>query len=181
MDLSWIINHDSWVHLDKDNYFAHYVTLLYILAVNEKLKPLVEIGVEVGYSTKHLLLAAKALDSKLYSVDILDRSSIANKLPRELKDRWIFINSDSVKAGENWKGEKIGLLFVDGNHDYKGVLADLKAWYPHVKANGIIAMHDCHYDSDVMKAVTDFFKGRNVEIFVIGGVLGMAIVRKLET
>ena len=40
------------------------------------------------------------------------------------------------------KKKKIDILFIDGNHSYKGVKKDFKMYSPLVRKNGIIAFHD---------------------------------------
>ena len=56
----------------------------------------------------------------------------------------------------------IDFVFIDGDHHPDAVLADLKAWFPRVKAGGVIAGHDydCHWP-DVVRTVNEFF-GREV-------------------
>ena len=39
-------------------------------------------------------------------------------------------------------GKQIDLLFVDGDHSYKGVKSDFEKFLPLVTENGIIAFHD---------------------------------------
>lgn len=52
---------------------------------------------------------------------------------------------------------KLDFIYLDGDHSYKGVMGDLKAWYPKVKKGGIVAGHDylCE-DYKVSEAVADF-------------------------
>ena len=38
--------------------------------------------------------------------------------------------------------EAIDFLFVDGDHSYEGVLADLDRWGPMVRPGGVVAFHD---------------------------------------
>jgi len=38
--------------------------------------------------------------------------------------------------------EAIDLLFIDGDHQYEGVLRDYREWSPHIKAGGVLAFHD---------------------------------------
>ncbi|MCC6809954.1 MAG: class I SAM-dependent methyltransferase [Deltaproteobacteria bacterium] len=38
--------------------------------------------------------------------------------------------------------ESLDFVYIDGDHSYNGVTADLKAWWPLVKPGGIIAGHD---------------------------------------
>lgn len=55
------------------------------------------------------------------------------------------IFSRSEAAGKGWKGDKIDLLLVDGDHSYEGVVRDLNAWLPHVRDGGLVFLHD--YDA----------------------------------
>lgn len=51
------------------------------------------------------------------------------------------IQMDSVAAAEIELGE-VGLLFIDADHSYAGVLKDFTAWYPKVVSGGTVAMHN---------------------------------------
>lgn len=47
----------------------------------------------------------------------------------------------SVEVARQWHGP-VGLLFLDGDHAYESVAADVEAWAPHLRAGGYLAMHD---------------------------------------
>ena len=52
----------------------------------------------------------------------------------------------------------IGMLHIDGNHEYEHVLADLRAWAPRLKPGGWLVMDDYDWDwGDGPKRVTDDF------------------------
>lgn len=51
-----------------------------------------------------------------------------------------------VDAAASWT-QPIDFLYVDADHSYRGVMADLGAWVPHVRAGGLIAGDD--YGSDL--------------------------------
>ena len=51
------------------------------------------------------------------------------------------INLLSKEVAEVWYLD-IGMLFIDGSHDYDSVMSDLSSWVPHVLDNGLIALHD---------------------------------------
>lgn len=38
--------------------------------------------------------------------------------------------------------QSLCLLYIDADHSYEGVLADLRAWVPKVMAGGFVALHD---------------------------------------
>jgi len=46
------------------------------------------------------------------------------------------------KVKEILDGDEIDCLFIDGGHDYNTVSTDFQQYYPLVKKNGIIALHD---------------------------------------
>ncbi len=139
-----------------------------------------EIGMRVGMST--LAVALANLDIQIVSVD-KDRACgdhLSERIDRlckaistsgfRLKDGWMlrerikFIWSDSVVAAKDWH-EPIDFFFADGDHTYDGIRADIGAWLPFVKDNGIAAFHDyaddeaemdgkpCHVSRAVHEAV----------------------------
>lgn len=51
--------------------------------------------------------------------------------------------SSSIEASKNWdKNNKIGILFIDGDHSYRGVYNDFFSWYDYVATNQLILFHD---------------------------------------
>jgi predicted O-methyltransferase YrrM len=48
----------------------------------------------------------------------------------------------SADAVRDWD-RPIGLLFVDGSHEYDHVSDDLRRWLPHMMEGGLVAVHDC--------------------------------------
>lgn len=55
----------------------------------------------------------------------------------------------------------IGLIYLDGDHSYKGALADLRAFLPKLVDGGIMAGHDyLSPDYGVEQAVKEFTDGR---------------------
>lgn len=67
-----------------------------------------------------------------------------------------FIEGDSQQEALSWN-KPIDMLFIDGDHNYYGVMKDLLSWTPHVKHGGRILLHDYDKTSPgVMRAVHDF-------------------------
>lgn len=57
-----------------------------------------------------------------------------------------FRAGDSSTVGLIWQMDNpIDLLIVDGDHSYRGVLKDLRAWGPHLKVGGILFCHDVYW------------------------------------
>ncbi len=149
-----------------------------------------EVGVYQGKLSKHLLRCCpnltlymvdrwKAPDSNsMYarSGDIASQNSnykmrgfqkLAKKRTSFAADRRIFIKGESVEVAKEFENESFDFVFIDADHTYEGVLADLKAWFPKVRCGGLISGHDidnplgkvdAEEDWGVRKAVTDFMK-----------------------
>mgnify|MGYP003629853252 CR=1 FL=1 len=66
------------------------------------------------------------------------------------------IKLDSASASTLYEDESLAGVFIDGDHTYKGCLADIKNWLPKIKKGGMFAGHDYNF-SGVKKAVSEFF------------------------
>ncbi len=53
-------------------------------------------------------------------------------------DPWRMTTLDAAKAFDG----TVSVLFVDADHSYESVSADLAAWTPHVISGGIVILHD---------------------------------------
>jgi hypothetical protein len=67
------------------------------------------------------------------------------------------IRGDSATVAQSFN-LPVGMLFVDGDHTEKGVMADLEAWMPKVTPDGIIAFHDMNAPG-VLKAIEKYLPG----------------------
>ncbi len=146
---------------------------------------IVEIGSEFGMSAS---LFCHGADSavKIYSVDLFPDNMLqehqSNLREAGFDGRCLQIGMYSAELGQEWKlpdkmvlggdwiyphpGHDIDLLFIDGDHSYEGVKADIEAWLPHIKRGGHVAFHDCacvtnkqphflHYE--VTRAVNEWY------------------------
>lgn len=123
---------------------------------------IVEIGAEFGMSAS-LFAYGAAATVDIYSIDLfpgdLMRQHIENLasagyaaiVPEAAskegdgpgyKCRTNVIKGDSVEIGRNWQFGMVDLLFIDGDHTYKGVQRDLMAWAGKVKPHGLMVFHD---------------------------------------
>jgi len=50
--------------------------------------------------------------------------------------------ASSLEAAARWDGQPIRLLFIDGDHSYAAVKADLEAWLPSVTPGGYVVFDD---------------------------------------
>lgn len=68
------------------------------------------------------------------------------------------------ESGVVWKlfeHKPIDVLYIDGDHRYDAVMADLHYWAPLVRAGGIICGDDY---GEVKRAVLEYFTGRKIDV-----------------
>ena len=68
------------------------------------------------------------------------------------------LQMESLEGAKKFENESVDFIFIDANHDYEYVKADIEAWYPKLKIGGIMCGHD--YSADfigVKKAVKEIF------------------------
>ena len=118
---------------------------------------IVELGAYKGKSSCYLAAGAKAgCGALVYSVDLWEKSPWPEYASPEIPQNWrdnighlglvgqaIPINADSAEAA-GLIGHKIGLLFVDADHNYDGVCQDIATWAPRVDPNGVLVFHDAN-------------------------------------
>jgi hypothetical protein len=82
--------------------------------------------------------------------------------------RAVILRGDSVEMAKKVPNESLQLLYIDGDHSYEGVLADLRAWNLNVKSGGSIALHDYLNPAyGVKQAVHDFCEEWQMDIHTI--------------
>jgi hypothetical protein len=78
----------------------------------------------------------------------IEFDSLFNKVKTGLSSRFgdkvQFIRKLSVEGSKHFEDESLDFVYIDGNHDYKYVLEDLKAWYPKVKTGGFLCGDDVY-------------------------------------
>lgn len=128
----------------------------------------VELGVFYGRSSIYLaeLIKASGKPIILYSVDIWQYyistdMTYAEFVRNAIKFPGIVmpIRRSSVEFAKELENDSVDGVFVDADHRYEWVKADMEAWIPKLKNGGILAGHD--YTDDfpgVIKAVTEQFK-----------------------
>ena len=76
-------------------------------------------------------------------------------------DRCAVLRMDSVEAAALFAPKSLDFVYLDGDHSLAGVRRDLEAWWPKVRAGGVIAGHD-YYDKppfQVRSALCGFVNG----------------------
>ena len=137
-----------------------------------KPKTVLEIGTYWG-GTLFLFSRFSSHDAKIISVDLPQGKFGGGysrlrapfyKLFAKYKQKIILLRRDShlistyLKIKRKLKNNEIDLLFIDGDHTYKGVKKDFEMYSPLVKNNGIIAFHDIVvHSSETMCDVNKFW------------------------
>lgn len=152
---------------------------------------ILEIGAEWGRSA-----AAFALGSvqsvEIISVDLFPDAVLdahrANLAEAGLSGRSEQVISDS-QAYKLKKTTKINLLFIDGDHTYEGVKADLERYAPHVPVGGRMALHDVasmtnrdpHYlHFEVTRALSEFMLASGGAWKHVGGVDSLIVFERVK-
>lgn len=69
------------------------------------------------------------------------------------------VREASVLASRLYADESLDLVFLDSDHEYSQISADIEAWYPKVKTGGTIGGDDFgNEQGGVRRAVTEFFQ-----------------------
>ena len=87
------------------------------------------------------------------------------RLMENHKGKAVFLKGNSVEMAKSVKNGSLDFIYIDGDHSYEGVMADLKAWAPKVKKGGLISGHDVLNPAyGVKQAVEEFAKDYDVVI-----------------
>jgi GT2 family glycosyltransferase/predicted O-methyltransferase YrrM/predicted Zn-dependent protease len=136
----------------------------------------VEVGAWLGRSTIYLArrIAASGKDVELTAVDTFRGSPAeeahravvaahggsvrprfeANLRRHGVRDRVAVLEAPSVEAAASFPDGSLDFVFIDADHAYKSVKADVRAWLPKVRPGGVLAGHD--YDAaGVARAVRE--------------------------
>ena len=130
-----------------------------VLLKQKKVKNCLEIGLGSYGSTHFLwrLMFEKTITIEHQKYRVFRFTENMNKFHNkfvfnDLKSRFIFDLSHDTSSVEKvdklLNGEKLDLLFIDGDHTYKSVLCDWLLYKNFVAKGGIIAFHDCIANDD---------------------------------
>ncbi|PJE65248.1 hypothetical protein COU91_02720 [Candidatus Saccharibacteria bacterium CG10_big_fil_rev_8_21_14_0_10_47_8] len=125
------------------------------MLINElEFKKGVEIGTERGIYAKAIL--RRCPNFKLYCVDPWEAYPGYREHVNQQKLDWLYkqtkkrlkpynhqlIKGFSSDAHKLFDDGGLDFLYVDGNHEYSHVVADLRHWLPKVRVGGVVAGHD---------------------------------------
>jgi len=141
----------------------------------------VEIGSYKGKSTVVLAEASDPL-GKVFAIDphyegskdefLKNVSHLRNVAP---------IFKTSLEAWRDWNKGSVGMVWIDGDHEYTFVLADFYHWEQILMNGGIMALHDCTLAPGVKRVVKDniFFNPCYTNIQFIGTIVSATRSRAL--
>lgn len=154
---------------------------------------IVEIGNYRGRSTVALALGTQIGNgNRIYSIDphlefqgILggefgpqDMAALYTNLTRaNVGSSVATICLPSTTAAKAWMDQNIGLLWLDGDHRYAAVLADVTAWLPFVNAGSVVAFHDID-SPDVQRLLDELVQSG--QLIQIGQVEAIAWFEKVK-
>ena len=147
-----------------------------------------EVGVRSGKTTEYLLDTFPTLS--MYAVDAWQVKPRQDRPGFETYEQWNFaeiraefdarmepfgervtvLNMDSLQAATRVEDGSLDFVFIDAEHTYEAVLADIAAWRPKVRSGGLLTGHD--YDSrhgGLVRAVDETFPnvGHKLNIWFI--------------
>lgn len=145
-----------------------------------------EVGVFYGHTSEALL--RERSDLMLWMVDPWKpydgKSTIGGQSPEQLEramqhavwwtdfasDRRFVLREASPSAARRFADGSLDFVFIDGNHLYEAVCADLFAWWPKIRSGGVMTGHDYGTGRDaeglwgVRRAVDEFASHHQREV-----------------
>jgi predicted O-methyltransferase YrrM len=136
----------------------------------------VEIGSYLGRSTVVLGHAvAEAGRAPVVAVDPHTGDLTIDGSRQDTRDRFLqnmtaagvdrhvrLIHATSVDAADEWSGEPVELLFVDGLHTRDAVVADVESWSPFLAHRGCVVFDDYLVYQDVRAALRELRAGGRI-------------------
>ena len=133
------------------DYKTHIAFMSYLVK-ELSIKNMAEVGVLFG-AMSHAVLSKCTNIEKYYLVDswkvFMDPPAytqavwdIRYKGVKQFGKRANIVRLDSIEAAKSFPDNSLDLVYLDANHSYEFVDADIKAWWPKVKSTGYIGGHD---------------------------------------
>jgi predicted O-methyltransferase YrrM len=133
----------------------------------------VEVGTYEGKSTAYMAEQLKLYNKEIefYVVDIWKNygqylSFRRNMIQLGLNHLMKPIRAESTLAALQFQNESLDFVFLDADHRYSAIRADILSWLPKVKPNGILAGHDYSENCPgVVKAINELFGYKNIKLW----------------
>lgn len=149
------MNWNLWEGEGADSH--DYCQSIYELARHFKPKWGLEIGVRFGKSALASLKGSPEM--RLIGIDPNPEYPVVEFMAKHT-DRFAFINEASPEALKRFEGkETFDWIYIDGRHDYDGVMIDFHATWPLLRKGGVMVFDDyddtLDYDTEVGKVLAD--------------------------
>jgi radical SAM superfamily enzyme YgiQ (UPF0313 family) len=125
---------------------------------------ILEVGSYLGASACFLALGCQKKCGKVFCVDTWQNEAMSEgerdtyeEFMENIKPYKDIITPLRGKSAEVAKkfDKKINLIFIDGDHSYKGVKADVDGWFPKLDKNAIVIFHDINWAEGVQRVVAE--------------------------
>jgi len=121
----------------------HYYHALAILAKNTNPELIVELGTKAGTGALHFRYGSPT--AEIITVDITP--PVYPQLTAKMDEKNIkSVICDSTEYASQVKDKTVNILFIDANHIYESLIADITAWIPKMAPEGIVLFDDIHLD-----------------------------------
>jgi len=161
---------------DTDNtVLAGYIYLLHGLALGLNCQLVFEIGVDGARSTHAFLSAMQQTGGRLVSCDVEDCSGRVTD--PGLLAHWQFLHMSSIEMAQRvW--HLPDLVYVNGCHSYESVSADVEQFWPLVKPDGLMVLHDTRSMPSGPGRVAEEWGWKRVQMVEIPTLHGLAVLHK---
>ncbi len=124
----------------------HAIDLLVGMVKKPKML-IANIGVDSGGSSILFAMGCKKVGGAVFAVDIWKDIGIYHKFEEHIKalkleSQIVKMRMSSTEASTLLGNDLFDLVFIDADHSYTSVMADIQAWLPKLKRGGIISGHD---------------------------------------
>lgn len=125
---------------------------------------IVEVGVFKGRSA-HFLVNKMVKLGKSFEINLVDPATLSHiiKHIKLLRKYCVFHPVQSTEAAARFQDKSLDFVWIDGNHEYDAVKADISAWLPKIKPGGVLAGHDYFKSgkasNQVIEAVDEMLPG----------------------
>ena len=131
-----------------------------------------EIGVEKGLNALNMLENIPSIKRLVLVDSYKTMTQAAEKYEAEAREllkgysnRVEWVIKDSVEASKGFEDNTFDFIYIDGDHRYEGISADLRSWYPKMKKQGIFCGHDLRCNNDIHDAVVDFASVNSLDVY----------------
>lgn len=142
--------------------FQQYVDIIYDCVIKLNAKTILEVGTDLGDSTRIFATALNETGGYIWTVDI--------KPPQWSPVLMVgFPNVHVITSDiKDLKWDKqLDILFLDSDHHYQHVLTELDCFGKWVRKNGLIILHDTHHSefgTQITQAMTEYASGKSYPI-----------------